>query len=370
MKKIKSAFIYSDMFGEFSYGETHPMRPIRLRLTYELIKELHLDQSKNTKNKISIIEARQSTPEEAETIHTKEYIETLRSANSGIVPPNGTRHGLSYGDNPVFKGVYDWSCYSTGASIQGADFILENSGDIPRAFNIAGGLHHAMADKASGFCYINDPAVAIEHLTKAGKRVAYIDIDAHHGDGVQALFYDRSDVLTISLHESGKYLFPGTGFSKDIGTGDGKGYSVNLPLPPYTGDDLFVESFLQVVPPFINAFKPDVIVTQLGVDTFATDPITHLNLTTRGFEAMLIELRGMSKSAGIGWLALGGGGYDIENVRRAWALAWAVISDQKVPTTLQDRQQNLKNPTSNEIAEIEEDVNYLINQVLPLIKCP
>lgn len=360
--KNKNAFIYSDMFGEFSYGSSHPMRPIRLRLTYELLKELKLLKQDN------IIEARKSSKEENETVHTSEYIETLMEANSGEVPANGSNHGLSYGDNPVFKGVYDWSCYSTGASIQAADYILENINDTPRAFNIAGGLHHAMPDRASGFCYINDPAVAIEHLTKQGKRVAYIDIDAHHGDGVESIFYNRSDVLTISLHESGKFLFPGTGFPKDMGNGDGLGFAVNLPLPPYTGDDLFVEAFLQIVPPFIEAFKPDVIVTQLGVDTFATDPITHLNLTTRGFEAMLEEFKGISKAKGIGWIALGGGGYDIDNVKRAWALAWAVMSDQKVPDTLHCKPQDLQIPTSTEIQEIQEDIDFLISRVLPLIK--
>lgn len=364
MAKTKPAFIYSDQFGEFSYGETHPMRPIRLRLTYDLIKELHLDNPDCT----TIIEARQASAEEILTIHSPDYLETLKDANSGVVPDNGAEHGLSYGDNPVFKGVFDWSAYTVGASIQGAEFILKNIEDSPRAFNISGGLHHAMRDKAAGFCYLNDPAIAIEHLTKAGKRVAYIDIDAHHGDGVETLFYDRSDVLTISLHESGKYLFPGTGFTKDMGAGDGLGYSVNLPLPPYTGDDLFVEAFLQVVPPFLNAFKPDVIVTQLGVDSFSTDPITHLNLTTRGFEAMLMEFRGISDSANIGWLALGGGGYDIDNVIRAWTLAWAIISDQKVAQSLHDKPRSQQNPTSAEIKELEGDVEFLIAQVLPLIK--
>ena len=358
ISSISSVFLYNEKFGEFSYGSSHPMRPMRLRLTYELIKELGLHKKENS----PIIESRKSTKYENELAHTSDYIETLMQADSGEVPSNGSDHGLGYGDNPVFKGVYEWSSYSAGASIEGAQKILD--GECTRAFNICGGLHHAMRNRASGFCYINDPVVAIEHLTSKGKRVAYIDIDAHHGDGVEAFYYDRSDVLTISLHESGRYLFPGTGFAKDFGKGEGAGYAVNLPMPPYAGDELFVEGFNRVVPDFIKAFKPDVIVTQLGVDTFASDPITHLNLTTRGFQSMLESFAQMN----IPWLALGGGGYDIDNVKRAWTLAWAVISGQDVDETLHDKEHTLKTPTSAEIEEVENDINYLFERVLPLIK--
>src|SRR3990170_3468891 len=283
---MKSAFIYSDEFGKYSYGSSHPMRPVRLKLTYELIKAYGLLNLPNAR----FVEARKATEEEVFLFHTKDYIKTLQKADSGDMPQDGWKHGLGYGDNPVFNGVYEWSLYSAGASVQAAELVSSGEADI--AFNICGGLHHAMADKASGFCYLNDAVIAIKYLLTLGKRVAYVDIDAHHGDGVQSAFYDTDKVLTISLHESGHALFPGTGFPGNSGEGDGKGYAVNLPLPPSAGDELFLMGFEEVVPVFLEAFRPDILVTQLGVDTFASDPITHLNLTTNGFEKMIKDFKG------------------------------------------------------------------------------
>jgi len=227
-------------------------------------------------------------------------------------------------------------------------------------------LHHAMRSKASGFCYINDPAVAINFLLKQGKRVAYVDIDAHHGDGVQAAFYDTDKVLTISLHESGEFLFPGTGFPEDSGAGQGRGYSINLPFPPDTGDELFTRGFEEIAPSFIQAYKPDILVTQLGVDTFASDPITHLRLTTNGFETMVKRFR----SFGLPWVALGGGGYDPDNVKRAWTLAWAImnrVEDRENLIELRDKP--LKEKTTNaQRKSVEEAIMYLKKEVLPLVR--
>jgi uridine phosphorylase len=242
-------------------------------------------------------------------------------------------HGLGFGDNPVFKGVYDWSAFSTGASLEATELVASNKADV--AFNIAGGLHHAMADRASGFCYVNDAVVAIKLLVQSGRRVAYVDIDAHHGDGVEKAFVDTDRVLTdrvltVSIHESGRYLFPGTGFPKEMGEGKGFGYAVNFPLMPGTDDALFLKAFNGIVPDFIDAFKPDVLVTQLGVDTFASDPLTHLELTTSGFE----EVARVFKSFNLPWVALGGGGYEMGNVARAWTLAWAIMAGREVPDAL------------------------------------
>ncbi|MBI4714694.1 MAG: hypothetical protein HY760_01890 [Nitrospirae bacterium] len=184
-----------------------------------------------------------------------------------------------------------------------------------------------MPDRASGFCYLNDPAIAICDLVRRGKRVVYLDIDAHHGDGVQHAFYRTDRALTISLHESGEFLFPGTGFVHEIGEGEGKGYAVNLPFYPGTGDATFVRGFEAVAPPLVEAFRPDVLVTQLGVDTFASDPLTHLNLTTHGFCRMVARM----KAFDLPWVALGGGGYDIANVARAWSLAFAIMGDTELP---------------------------------------
>ncbi|MEE9614658.1 MAG: acetoin utilization protein AcuC [Thermodesulfobacteriota bacterium] len=356
---MNTAFIYSDRFADFSYGADHPMRPMRLGLTRELIEEKGLLDLPGAE----LVEARKATEEEVLLAHTPEYIAALKKADSGEVPPDGGRYGLGFGDNPSFPGVYEWSCYSAGASVQAAEFVA--GGKVRTAFNIAGGLHHAMAERAAGFCYINDPVVAIKYLAGLGKRVAYVDIDAHHGDGAEAAFYDTDRVLTVSLHESGEFLFPGTGSSKDIGTGKGKGYSVNLPFPPGTGDDLFVRGFNAVVPSFMEAFAPDVLVTQLGVDTFASDPITHLQLTTNGFEEMVRGFRAL----GLPWVALGGGGYEMDNVKRAWTLAWAVMNHAEGMEGLASIRDKPAPDTSGEDDRkaVQTGIDYLLKEVLPLI---
>ena len=176
----------------------------------------------------------------------------------------------------------------------------------------------------------NDPALAIKYLLEQGLRVAYLDIDAHHGDGVQEAFFDNGRVLTISIHESGQYLFPGTGFVPESGVGSGEGYSVNLPLYPYTGDEIYLTAFHEIVPPLIKAFAPDVLVTQLGIDTYHSDPLTHLQITTRGYVEAVKEM----SRWGIPWVALGGGGYDLSAVARSWALAYGVMLDVEWPDDL------------------------------------
>jgi acetoin utilization protein AcuC len=313
---MKAAFLYSDDFSRFSYGSGHPLKPFRLKLTYELIRACGLLAPDDPRVIVPVPAKR----EDLLTFHSPEYIDMLEASNSGKAVPGAEVYGLGYGDNPVFPGMFDGSLLVAGASLTAADLV--DSGEAGIAFNIGGGLHHAHASRASGFCYINDPVLAIMLLLRRGRRVAYIDIDAHHGDGVQAAFYDTDKVLTISLHETGKTLFPGTGFEQELGEGTGKGYSVNIPLLPGAGDDLFVRAFTDVVPQRIEQFRPDVIVSQLGVDTFGSDPLAHLNVTTEGFCTMV----GMIK-----WVALGGGGYDAANVARAWTLAWAIMNDVRAP---------------------------------------
>ncbi len=371
---MKTAFIYSDRFASFSYGFDHPMRPVRLRITYELIEALGLFDL----SWAEVIPARRATDEEILSFHTPEYLSALKEADSGNVPREGIRYGLGYGDNPAFRGVFEWSSYSTGASVQAGELVVE--GRVDSAFNIAGGLHHAFPDRASGFCYINDPVVVIKYLLKKGKRVAYVDIDAHHGDGVEQAFYNTRDVLTISIHEDGRFLFPGTGSINDTGEGEGRGYSVNVPLPPGAGDDLFIIAFEDVVVPFVEAFAPDVLVTQLGVDTFRGDPITHLNLTTSGFERMIYGFR----SFGCPWVALGGGGYNIFNVARAWTIVWAVMNGMDVPErvpdeikrrygdvfvvdSIRDTEKGIP-PSVEDIESLKRNIDFLMREVLPLCK--
>jgi acetoin utilization protein AcuC len=321
---MKTAFIYSDEFAKFDYGSSHPLKPFRLKLTYELIKACQLLAPSDPR----LIEPPAAGAEDLETFHTREYIGILQASNSGRYLADAEAFGLGPGDNPVFPGMFDWSRLIAGASLKAAELVESGEADI--AFNISGGLHHAMAGLASGFCYINDPVLAIQFLVSRGRRVAYIDIDAHHGDGVQQAFYGTDRVLTISLHETGQMLFPGSGFEHETGEGAGKGYSVNVPLPPESDDELFVHAFTEVVPPLVDAFNPDIVVSQLGVDSFRSDPLAHLNVTTNGFSEMVTMIKTMAPK----WVALGGGGYDIANVARAWTLAWAIMNDRNAPDAI------------------------------------
>jgi acetoin utilization protein AcuC len=373
--KAKAAFVYSERFGSFYYGIEHPMKPVRLRLTAELMEALGLDKLPSAMT----VEARSATEEELLFFHTPEYLKVLKEANTGIIPVGGTQHGLGYADNPVFNGVYEWSALCAGASLQAAALVAEGRAEV--AFNISGGLHHAMPSRASGFCYINDAAIAIKYLAGLGKRVAYVDIDAHHGDGVEFAFYDTNKVLTLSVHESGQWLFPGTGLVTDIGVNSGKGFALNMPLPPSTGDELFLKVFDEVVQPAIEEFQPDILVTQLGVDSFETDPITHLSLTTNSFEKAVERFRDME----IPWVALGGGGYDLSNVSRAWTLAWALMNDVTAPNVIPEdfirkngdifRNAFLRDIPiapyilrSEETASLKADVSYIKKSVLPLLR--
>jgi acetoin utilization protein AcuC len=318
---MQAAFVYSDSLSRFDYGSGHPLKPFRLKLTYELIRACGLLGDRDPR----VIEPSPATLDDLLTFHTRDYLGVLQTSNNGLPAASAAAFGIGPGDNPAFPGMFDWSALIAGASLRAADLV--DSGEATVAFNIAGGLHHALAGRASGFCYINDPVLAIRRLTNRGRRVAYIDIDAHHGDGVQEAFYDTDRVMTISLHETGRMLFPGTGFEHETGAGHGMGYSVNIPLPPEADDETFLRAFTGIVPALIDAFRPDIVVSQLGVDTFRTDPLAHLNITTNGFCEVVRLIRSLAPK----WVALGGGGYDIANVARAWTLAWAVMNDADAP---------------------------------------
>ena len=320
----KAAYVYDDALSRHVLRPGHPMRPVRLQHTYELLRAYGAFEDESA----LLVRPRAATLEELATFHTETYIEAVRRLSSGEEQATG-QHGFSDdGDNPVYEGMYEAALLSTGASVQAAELVAD--GAAPAAFAPAGGLHHAMRGWASGFCIFNDPVIAINALRKRGLRVVYVDIDAHHGDGVQAAFYHDTDVLTISTHEGGRWLFPGTGSTAELGAGDAAGYSVNLPLFPYTTDDIYLDAFEQVVPPLIEAFKPDVVATQLGADAYASDPLTHLCLTTRGYMAAVERLSAM----GYPWLAFGGGGYDLDATSRCWALAYGEMLGREWPDEL------------------------------------
>jgi acetoin utilization protein AcuC len=276
------------------------------------------------------VEAREADEQDVRLVHTSEYLEVLRQANTGQAPPQSAQYGLGSGDNPVFPGLYDWSLLVTGATLECIRQVRYENRRI--AFNIAGGLHHARPARASGFCYLNDPAIGIARMVQDGLRVVYLDLDVHHGDGVEEVFYNTDQVLTISIHQHGHTLFPGTGFPEEMGQGPGRGFAVNIPLAPGTDDDLYLRVFKETAPPLVRAFDPDVLVTQLGVDTFTTDPLASLNLTSKGFCTLIREI----KSWALPWVALGGGGYNIMNVARAWTSAWTIMKGVELSDDLPD----------------------------------
>ena len=255
--------------------------------------------------------------------HTPAYLDALERINTGEYDVEMLYMGLGTGDCPVFRGVYDYACWAAGATVTGAQWIINNNARI--AFNPSGGYHHAFSDRAGGFCYVNDVVLGCETLANAGKRVVFVDVDVHHCDGVQEAFYDRADVMTISTHQDGRTLFPGTGFVDEIGTGEGVGYSVNLPLPLGTYDEIYMKAFRAIVLPLLHKFNPDVIVLEAGADTLAGDPLAGLTMTNN----MLADVINLLLAFGKPILAVGGGGYNVENTVRAWALVWtALCGDQ------------------------------------------
>ena len=322
----QAAFICSEELWAHSHGDAHPLKAERLRMTNELLTAYGAF-GQATSRQITPVPA---TAEELALWHTPDYIDAVRRLSNGDKRISPWQYHLGPGDNPVFPGMYETEALKAGSTLLAARLVLSKEANV--AFSFAGGLHHAMAGYASGFCVFNDPAIAIQWLVDQGQRVVYVDIDAHHGDGVQAAFYGNEHVMTISLHESGRYLFPGTGFVDEIGSGASRGMSVNLPLLPYTGDEVYQWAFEQIVPPLIERFAPNVLCTQLGVDTHYLDPLAHLQLTTAAFGAVVRSFRAMD----LPWVAMGGGGYNVNTVARAWTLAYGIMSDQAFADAIPD----------------------------------
>lgn len=322
----KTALIYSHKFGKFSYGEDHPFNVQRFRLAHELITAYGLNRCEN-----ALYPEPPHLPEsELLSFHDSAYIGRMKEFSASETPRADFLYGLGDAENPVFKGFYDWALLGTSGTCEAARLVAEEG--YSAAFNLAGGYHHAHKAKASGFSYINDAVIAINSLLSKGKRVVYLDIDAHHGDGVQEAYYDSDQVLVISMHESGIYFFPGTGFEKEMGEGKGKGYSVNIPLIAHSDDPVYMKAFDEAVYPLIAAFDPDVIFTQLGADTFRTDPLTRLEITTHSYSYILRKIKALR----IPWVATGGGGYDLMNTARAWTIAWGIMNGVQLPVNLPD----------------------------------
>jgi len=312
---MRAAFIHSPELEKYNYPPDCPFNIQRAGRTRKILNSMGL---------LTGPDRSEVAPEPADRLvlkkfHSARYLHVLKEAAEGRWDAEALNMGIGTSDCPVFRDMYDYSVWAAGATLTGAKLILSGEADI--VFNPSGGLHHAGPERASGFCYINDMALACLTLAEEGKKVLYLDVDVHFGDGVAHAFYDRSDVMTISFHESGRTLFPGTGFEDEIGTGKGKGYCVNVPLPVGTYDEAYMMAFEAIALPLIRAYNPDVIVFELGADTLAGDPLAHLQLTNNTYVGIIRYLLKFNKPI----LATGGGGYHIGNTVRAWALAWSVF---------------------------------------------
>ncbi|MHA2068284.1 MAG: acetoin utilization protein AcuC [Candidatus Thorarchaeota archaeon] len=323
----KLIYPYTEALLQYEFKDDHPLKPDRLFLTYELSRLLGLLKH------VKLIEPTMPTREDLESFHSPEFIDAV--IESGTTQNPKPEFGLGTMDNPVFPNLYDAAARYVGATLDAMKAMMKG---VSEAFVISGGLHHSHERMASGFCIFNDVVVAIKHLQKQkASRILYLDIDAHHGDGVQNAFYGSKDVLTISIHQHGNTLFPGSGFPHESGTGEGMGHAVNIPVLPGAGSGELIRSFDEIVVPLFDAFKPDLLVTQLGVDAHFLDPLAQLSYSTRGYEYVLGKLRKMAeKKCKIGWLAVGGGGYHPVNVARLWTLFLSLMLDKKLPTGMPD----------------------------------
>jgi len=336
----KTALVYVDELSQYQLSTEHPLRPIRLQHMHELMRASGLLDLEN----IASTAPRIATKQEIETSHDPDYVSIVEAISNGAIAPGMGEFGLGTPDNPVRSGIYETTALCVGSTLTASELVTSGKTDI--AFAPAGGVHHhAMPRSAAGFGIFNDAVIAMKAMVEEGLRVAYIDIDCHHGDGVQMGHYDSDQVLTISIHESGQWLFPGTGYVQEIGAGDGTGYSVNIPLAPYTQDNEWHAAFDVVIPPLVRAFKPDVLFTQLGIDTHFQDPLTHLSLTTQGFDLAVKKLGVLAAEIGK-WVAVGGGGYDLSAVSRSWTMALASMANFDLPNDVPNEFTSLSNLTT------------------------
>ena len=334
----QAAIAFHPEYLWYDFGPEHPMRPERLTAGLDLLETLGVWRRES-----ETIVPTPAGADELELIHDATYIRMIEEAGSGWLPQSDMlRYGLAPGDNPAFAGMHEASAAIAGGSIEAARWIMR--GKVRHAFNPAGGLHHALRARASGFCIYNDPALAAAVvLNEFGGKTLYIDLDCHHGDGVQEIFYDEPGVMTVSFHETGRFLFPGTGDVMEMGEGRGHGYSINVPVAPFTDDTSWLEAVHAILPPLTERFRPDIIISSLGADTHVWDPLTHVALTTASFfeQARLVHDLAHTYTEGR-WLALGSGGYDWRRVvPRSWAILWAEMTGRdlsdELPAAWRDR---------------------------------
>jgi acetoin utilization protein AcuC len=311
----------------YNFGHSHPMAPERMELTAKLAGSLGL----LALDHVTVAAPEVATDEELQSVHTPEFVAAVPRVSENPGAPDEAR-GLGTEDDPAFAGMHEASARLAGGSLLAAAAVLD--GSALRAVNFGGGMHHASRDRASGFCIYNDAALAIQRLLDGGvRRVAYVDVDAHHGDGTQSIFWDDPRVLTISLHESGLTLFPGTGFANEIGGPNAQGSAVNVALPAGTADAGWLRAFHAVVPQLIGAFEPEVIVSQHGCDSHRLDPLTHLNISVDGQREAATAIGNLAaRYCGNRWISTGGGGYNVVSVvPRSWSHLIAIAAGRPVP---------------------------------------
>lgn len=317
--------VYTPGYLTYDFGPQHPFSPDRWQALEELMRLQGPDARWHEPGPV--------VDEDLLQVHTVPFLEAVHTASAGFPGTHGTSFGLGTQDVPVFFGMHEAAALVCGGTVEAARRIA--SGDAKRVLQLSGGLHHAMPNRAAGFCIYNDMALAIKALRDNGLRVAYVDIDVHHGDGVQAVFYDDPEVLTVSLHEDGRFLFPGTGFVRERGRGEGIGACINLPLMPGTGDDDWIMAFDRIVPDALNAFAPDVIVVEAGADAHFKDPLASMALTTHGFAGAISRLIELADGIADGRLLVGlGGGYNFDSTLRQWFILGCLMGGVDIPETL------------------------------------
>jgi acetoin utilization protein AcuC len=357
-----------DIARAYDFGSSHPLRPERVLLTYDHIRALGLLDRPNVQERPSRI----ASDEEITAVHDPEFVAAVKSIDDGTMAPyRGLPFGLGTADDPIFDGMHVASAAVCGASVVAAEAVA--SGGADHSFNPAGGLHHARRREASGFCIYNDPAVAIAKVLKMRPewRVMYVDVDVHHGDGVQWIFYDDPRVLTVSLHQSGRYLYPGTGFEDETGAGEAVGTSANVPLLPYSGEGDYLWALERLVPRLAEAFRPHLMVTQLGADTHYGDPLANLGLTMTAYPRMARILHDTSHRFAHGrWVATGGGGYQFDSVvPKVWTIHFAEMAGARdaIPRDwLVDRRPD--EASRSYLSEVERSVDAVLDRCLPRLE--
>lgn len=313
--------IYAPAYRKYSFGDEHPFSPLRTDMVLDLLEALG--------HRVGTVAPEPATREDILDVHEDSYVRRVEELSAGAEVSDGKEYGLGTQDTPAFPGMDEAARWLVGGALHGARLISERG--ETRVLQLGGGLHHARRRFASGFCIYNDLAIAINSLTRHGLRVAYLDVDVHHGDGVQEILYEDARVMTVSLHESGKYLFPGTGEVRELGSGAGRGLKLNLPLEPFTEGESYLEVFERVVPAALRHFRPDALVVQAGADAHFDDPLSDLMLTTRDYEAIFRRILEWAEAFTAGRVLFTlGGGYSFRAAPRVWAILYLVMHDLPV----------------------------------------